>query len=129
MLDAIGAGQTPRIGDRDWADIWRTSEELANVKAEISRLKDQRMVEVGAAAEEVQKEYATPLSYQIIQVMKRMNLSFWRSPNYGFTRLFNHVAIALLTGVVYLNLDSSKASLQVCNMPNHQLNIRVLTAP
>jgi hypothetical protein len=112
MLDAIGAGQAPRIGDRDWGDIWATSEELANVKAEISRLKDLRISEVGAAPPEDQKEYATPLSYQLVQVMKRTNLAFWRTPNYGFTRFFNHAAIALLSGLVYLNLDNSRASLQ-----------------
>ncbi|RAL63508.1 hypothetical protein DID88_003928 [Monilinia fructigena] len=32
MLDAIGAGQAPRIGDRDWADIFADSPELANIK-------------------------------------------------------------------------------------------------
>lgn len=41
-----------------------------------------------------------------------MNLSFWRTPNYGFTRLFNHVIIALLTGLMYLHLDNSRTSLQ-----------------
>ncbi|KAL8704533.1 MAG: hypothetical protein Q9201_002307 [Fulgogasparrea decipioides] len=30
----------------------------------------------------------------------------------GFTRLFNHVAIALIAGLVYLNLDDSRNSLQ-----------------
>jgi ATP-binding cassette subfamily G (WHITE) protein 2 (SNQ2) len=112
MLDAIGAGQTPRIGDRDWGDIWTTSEELANTKAEISRLKEERIKEVGGAPPVEQAEYATPLSYQVVQVMKRTNLSLWRSPNYGFTRLFNHVSIALLAGLVYLKLDDSRSSLQ-----------------
>lgn len=112
MLDAIGAGQAARIGDRDWADIWKSSEELANVKAEITRLKDLRISEVGAAPPEDQQEYSTPLGYQVVQVMKRTNLAFWRTPNYGFTRLFNHGAIALLTGLVFLNLDHSRASLQ-----------------
>lgn len=111
MLDAIGAGQAARIGDRDWADIWRTSEELANVKAEISAIKDQQVAAVAGKSPE-QSMYATPLSYQIAQVVKRANVSFWRTPNYGFTRLFNHIVISLFTGVVYINLDDSLSSLQ-----------------
>jgi ABC-type multidrug transport system ATPase subunit/ABC-type multidrug transport system permease subunit len=112
MLDAIGAGQAPRIGKRDWADIWADSPEFAQVKQEIARMKEERLAEVGSVEPVVQKEYATPLWHQIKLVNKRQNLSFWRTPNYGFTRLFNHVIIALLTGLMYLNLDDSRSSLQ-----------------
>jgi ABC-type multidrug transport system ATPase subunit/ABC-type multidrug transport system permease subunit len=112
MLDAIGAGQAPRIGKRDWADVWRDSEEFAETKQEIVRIKETRIAEVGSAEPVEQKEYATPLWYQIKLVNKRMNLSFWRTPNYGFTRLLNHVIIALLTGLMYLQLDDSRSSLQ-----------------
>ncbi|CUS08831.1 unnamed protein product [Tuber aestivum] len=112
MLDAIGAGHAPRIGDRDWADIWRSSEELSDIKTMISQMKDERVAEVGSTPPVDEKEYATPVSFQIKEVMKRTNLSFWRTPNYGFTRLFNHIAIALLTGLVYLDLDESRSSLQ-----------------
>ncbi|KAF1363598.1 hypothetical protein EJ07DRAFT_101881 [Lizonia empirigonia] len=112
ILDAVGAGSAPRIGDKDWADIWTDSEEFAHVKREIVAIKDQRLAEVGSAEPVEQKEYATPLMFQIKLVNKRMNLSFWRTPNYGFTRLFNHVIIALLTGLMYLQLDDSRTSLQ-----------------
>jgi ATP-binding cassette subfamily G (WHITE) protein 2 (SNQ2) len=112
MLDAVGAGSAPRIGDKDWADVWADSEEFAQVKQEIISMKEQRAAEVGSAEPIEQKEYATPLMYQIKLVNRRMNLSFWRTPNYGFTRLFNHVIIALLTGLMYLQLDDSRSSLQ-----------------
>lgn len=112
MLDAIGAGQAPRIGDRDWADIFAESPELAEAKRRITEMKAQRINEVGSNRKTDEKEYATPLLHQLKTVVKRTNLAFWRSPNYGFTRFFNHVAIALLTGLAYLQLDDSKASLQ-----------------
>ncbi len=112
MLDAIGAGQSPRIGDRDWGERWRSSPELANTKEEITKMKEQRIQEVGSNVKTDEKEYATPLWHQIKVVNRRTQLSFWRSPNYGFTRLFNHVAIALLTGLAYLQLDDSRSSLQ-----------------
>ena len=113
MLDAIGAGQSARVGDRDWADIWADSPELAAIKTKITTMKAQRQAEVGAAAESTAaREFATPLMHQLRIVQARTNLAFWRSPNYGFTRLFNHVVIGLITGLTYLNLNSSRASLQ-----------------
>jgi hypothetical protein len=112
MLDAIGAGQAARVGDRDWGDIWAESPELANIKDRISQMKAERLAEVGSNVKTDEREFATPLMYQLKVVQKRTNLSFWRSPNYGFTRLFNHVIIALLTGLAYLHLDNSRESLQ-----------------
>ena len=41
MLDAIGAGLSPRIGDRDWADIWRESPEYKVMRQEIEKIKQQ----------------------------------------------------------------------------------------
>ena len=112
MLDAIGAGLAPRIGDKDWGEIWQVSDELAAVKAEIVDIKKQRVKEVGEAPAINEKEYASPLWHQIKIVSKRTHLAFWRSPQYGFTRLWNHVVIALLTGLTYLNLNDSRTSLQ-----------------
>ena len=112
MLDAIGAGNAPRIGSRDWGEIWRSSSELANVKETITQIKAERIQEVGSNRKTDQKEYATPLWHQIKVVNKRTHLSFWRSPNYGFTRFFNHAALALLSGLAYLQLNSSRSSLQ-----------------
>ncbi|CAK3828461.1 ABC transporter [Lecanosticta acicola] len=112
MLDAIGAGSTPRIGDKDWGEIWRESDELAATKDEIIRMKQQRIKEVGQQPHVEQKEFATPLWHQIKTVQIRAHKSFWRSPNYGFTRLVNHIIIALLTGLMFLQLDDSRTSLQ-----------------
>jgi len=112
MLDAIGAGVAARMGDEDWGVVWQESEELARTKEEIIRIKAERTHETGSAPLVVQQEYATPLWHQVQAVCKRQSLSFWRTPNYGFTRLFNHVIIALLTGLCYLQLDNSRTSLQ-----------------
>ncbi|KAJ6132498.1 hypothetical protein N7471_007713 [Penicillium samsonianum] len=114
MLDAIGAGQTRRIGDRDWGDIWRTSPELDQVKEEIIQIKENRAQAVRDNRDEnkVDREYASPLWHQIKVVGRRTHLSFWRSRNYGFTRLYTHVVISIITGLVFLNLDDSRSSLQ-----------------
>ncbi|KAL9019649.1 MAG: hypothetical protein Q9185_003114 [Variospora sp. 1 TL-2023] len=112
MLDAVGAGMSQRIGDRDWGERWRESAELANVKDDISQMKASRMQAVGSDSKADEREYAAPLWHQIKIVNKRMHIAFWRSPDYGFTRFFNHIAIALTAGLSYLNLDDSRSSLQ-----------------
>ncbi|KAJ5992228.1 CDR ABC transporter [Penicillium sp. IBT 35674x] len=116
MLDAIGAGQTRRIGDRDWGDIWKTSTELVQVKKDIIQIKAERAQVNQDQADQVgspiEKEYASPMWHQIKVVGRRTFLSFWRSRNYGFTRLFTHVALALITGLAFLQLDDSRSSLQ-----------------
>ena len=112
MLEAIGAGSSPRIGNRDWADIWADSPELANVKDTISQMKEERKAAGAERNPELEKEYASPFWHQVKVVVHRANLAHWRTPNYLFTRLFNHVVIALLTGLTFLNLDASRQSLQ-----------------
>jgi ATP-binding cassette subfamily G (WHITE) protein 2 (SNQ2) len=112
MLDAIGAGMAPRLGDKDWGEVWRDSEEFAYTKNEIIRIREARTKETGSTPHIEQKEYATPMWHQIKLVCKRQSISFWRSPNYGFTRLYNHVVIALLTGLAYLRLGDSRTNLQ-----------------
>ncbi|KAI9374499.1 ABC-2 type transporter-domain-containing protein [Aspergillus egyptiacus] len=114
MLDAIGAGQTRRLGDRDWVEFWRSSPELENVKSEIVDIKRRRSEEArqDRATKAEDREYATPLWHQIKTVCKRTNSVFWRSRKYGFTRLFTHVSISLITGLAFLQLDNSRASLQ-----------------
>lgn len=112
MLDAIGAGQAPRIGDKDWGDIWSDSLEFERVKQEVVHIRETRLREVGEAELIQQKEYATPMWHQIKVVCKRQSVAFWRTPNYGFTRFFNHIVVALLTGLSYLRLNNSRSSLQ-----------------
>jgi ATP-binding cassette, subfamily G (WHITE), member 2, SNQ2 len=82
MLETIGAGSRPRVGHRDWADIWSDSQEFEEIKKQITQIKDERK----AAELDLnmgKREYATPLLYQVKVVLHRMNVTFWRSPNYG----------------------------------------------
>ncbi|GAA5893117.1 hypothetical protein JCM6882_003890 [Rhodosporidiobolus microsporus] len=60
----------------------------------------------------LEKEYATGFMHQYNVVARRTFLAFYRSPDYGFTRLFNHISIALCVGLTFLNLNSSVAWLQ-----------------
>ncbi|KAL4939152.1 hypothetical protein BDV06DRAFT_225287 [Aspergillus oleicola] len=113
MLDAIGAGQTRHLGNRDWVEFWRASPEREQTKREINEIKARRSeARRNSMMNTAEKEYATPLWHQIKTVCKRTNIVFWRSHKYGFTRLFTHFNISLITGLAFLQLDDSRASLQ-----------------
>lgn len=49
---------------------------------------------------------------QLKVVNRRNNNALWRAPDYQFTKLFNHSAIALLTGLTFLQVGNSTADLQ-----------------
>ncbi|SJX63026.1 probable ATP-binding multidrug cassette transport protein [Sporisorium reilianum f. sp. reilianum] len=110
MLDAIGAGSQPRVGDRDWADWYLESDDHQDNLRMIEQINRD-----GAAKPTTQKrssEYAAPWTYQFQVVLKRTMLSTWRQPAYQYTRFFQHLAFALLTGLLFLQLGNNVAALQ-----------------
>lgn len=130
MLEAIGAGVTPRIGDRDWKDIWLDSPECRQAREEIVFLKSQGLkksvsdrktmatCKLGSKFElRINRSTrnttdATPFFYQLKTVVSRNNLALWRSPDYVFSRLFVHLFISLFVSLSLLQLKNSVRDLQ-----------------
>ncbi|KIJ54162.1 hypothetical protein M422DRAFT_25123 [Sphaerobolus stellatus SS14] len=112
MLEAIGAGITPRVGDRDWKDIWLDSPEYLQLKEEIEVLKNEALSKPTSVNVSTAQTYATPLFYQVKEVTKRSIVTLWRSPEYIWTLLVVHVFIALFTSLLLLQLGRSVRDLQ-----------------
>ncbi|TKY89335.1 hypothetical protein EX895_001866 [Sporisorium graminicola] len=110
MLDAIGAGSQPRVGDRDWADWYLESDDHQDNLRMIEQIN--REGQAKPKTEERSSEYAAPWTYQFKVVLKRTMLSTWRQPAYQYTRFFQHLAFALLTGLLFLQLGNNVAALQ-----------------
>ncbi|KAL1738004.1 P-loop containing nucleoside triphosphate hydrolase protein, partial [Schizophyllum fasciatum] len=87
MLEAIGAGIAPRVGDRDWKDVWLDSPECRAVKKEIEDIK-RRGLDRPDDTDKNASAYATSFFYQLSVVFKRNNLAIWRSADYILSRLF-----------------------------------------
>ena len=111
MLDAIGAGLTPRVGDRDWAEVWRDSPEFKETIEEIQRIKASGLKKPAEEKSSVTR-YSTPFLFQMKTVAARSFVTLWRSPNYVYTRLFIHVVISLIVSLSYLQLGTSARDLQ-----------------
>ncbi|VDB90213.1 unnamed protein product [Peniophora sp. CBMAI 1063] len=111
MLDAIGAGITPRVGDKDWAEIWLESPEYKKVVAEIEDIK-QRGLAKPDDSNKKSLSYAAPFFTQLFVVCQRTAKAFWRSPDYVFTRLFVHLFISLFISLPFLQLGDGVRDLQ-----------------
>ncbi|KAH9031530.1 ABC-2 type transporter-domain-containing protein [Lactarius pseudohatsudake] len=111
MLEAIGAGVTPRIGDRDWKDIWLDSPDCTRTKAEIEQIKREALAR-DRPVNVKHSTYAAPLWYQLRIVVQRNALALWRSPAYVFTRLFCHLIVSLMVSLPFLQLGHSDRDLQ-----------------
>lgn len=110
MLDAIGAGSQRRVGDRDWADVYKDSQMYADNLRQIEEVNAEGAKK--PLSEDRKSEYAAPWTHQFNVVLRRTMLSTWRQPSYQYTRFFQHLAFALLTGLLFLQLDNSLVTLQ-----------------
>jgi ABC-type multidrug transport system permease subunit len=54
--------------------------------------------------------YASPPRKQMIELLKRFVVHYWRTPNYNFLRLFLIAVLALLFGSVFFQLDTTSES-------------------
>ncbi|KAG5718995.1 Brefeldin A resistance protein [Termitomyces sp. T112] len=111
MLEAIGAGVTPRVGNRDWKDIWLESEECKQAKAEIQAIKERGRTKP-VTDKKTTTTYATSIMYQLRIVSQRNMLALWRSPEYIFTRIFVSGFISLFISLCFLQVGNSSRDLQ-----------------
>lgn len=109
MLDAVGAGSSKRVGPRDWKDIYLDSDLYQSNIKEIESINQAGSPDTDRGHS---KEYSTNFVFQLKTVLQRTLLSSWRQPDYQFTRLFQHAVIALITGLLFLQLGNSVATLQ-----------------
>ncbi|KAI0789262.1 ABC-2 type transporter-domain-containing protein [Abortiporus biennis] len=111
MLDAIGAGLAPRVGPKDWKDVWLESPEYEQMRQEIDRIKRDALAR--PAVEKLNEStYASSFFVQLKEVVLRNNRALWRSPPYVFSRLFVHAFISLFVSLSFLQLGDGLRDLQ-----------------
>lgn len=90
MLEAIGAGDPNYKGD-DWADIWDKSKAAQERQKEIQCLLEERRRATSDRTTKDNREYAMPLTTQIVAVIKRCFTSYWRTPEYMVGKFMLHI--------------------------------------
>ncbi|KAK4535010.1 hypothetical protein CDCA_CDCA03G1035 [Cyanidium caldarium] len=110
MLRVIGAGVSGRRpGDiKDWAEIWQQSPEAKAADANLDEL-----VASSQGAEPL--EYKPPNQKQqwrrLYYVTRRQLISYWRTPNYNFSRYVLAIALGLMIGLFFLKLPRNNSAL------------------
>lgn len=84
MLGVMGAAPGS-VAIRDWPETWRSSEEFAQVRQEVDRLKANKAPTANDTG--LQRQYAMPFRMQLWFCTKRVFEQYWRSPSYIYAKL------------------------------------------
>lgn len=99
MLNVIGAAPGAHT-DIDWPAVWRQSPEYQGVQDELARLArpntKRNSSEPRSDDPSQYREFASPVSVQLIEVTKRVFEQIWRSPHYIFAKLLLSVGTVSL---------------------------------
>ena len=113
MMEVIGAapGSNSEI---DWPEVWNASPEKAAVRKELERMR----VELSAKASDsknqldAKKTFAVGFWTQLYHVFIRVNLQYWRTPSYIYSKLFLGSATSLFIGFSFWKAGTSLQGLQ-----------------
>lgn len=99
MLTTIGAGSAG--GEKfDYAGAYRSSDLRTLTLQKIDEIVEAQSDD---AIVTFPSKYATTFSTQMLTVLKRTWMIYWRSPSYNRTRIFTSVVLSLLIGSVYVS--------------------------
>ena len=112
MLEAIGAGN-PDYKGKDWADVWLASPEHEARTREIQQMSEERHQATSASNKLVDdREFAMPVGTQVVAVVKRSFLSYWRSPDYVVGKFLLHIVTGLFNTFTFYKLGHSTVDMQ-----------------
>jgi ABC-type multidrug transport system fused ATPase/permease subunit len=86
-------------GRADLAEEYLKSEEYANLKAELDKIKESSEEDLKIVYE---NEFATPFGKRRELVNRRLQLIYWRSPTYNLARVMVSLVIAFILGSVFI---------------------------
>jgi ATP-binding cassette, subfamily G (WHITE), member 2, SNQ2 len=119
MLQAIGAGAVAKV-KQDWGQIWAESTEYTEVVKQVETICKERKNLASAITDD--REYAMPLTAQLVALTRRTFTSVWRDPNYllakylpifcKLMRLILHVITGLFNTFTYWMVSSDLVGMQ-----------------
>ncbi|KAI8065000.1 ABC-2 type transporter-domain-containing protein [Thamnidium elegans] len=106
ILQVVGAG-TAGGATRDWAAVWKESVECQALDAELEEINQT----ANKNPTRIALTYATSLMTQFRLVLRRMWISYWRSPQYNIGRFLNILFTSLVTGFTFWKLGNSSSEM------------------
>ena len=112
MLEAIGAGD-PNYRGKDWGDVWAASPEHSARTQEIQdMIASRREVTNASSKTDDSREFAMPLGTQILAVIKRDFVSYFRTPDYLLGKFMLHIFTGLFNGFTFWRTGFSSIDMQ-----------------
>ena len=111
MLEAIGAGN-PDYKGQDWGDVWAASPERARRSEEIQSMISERRNMTTNSKTDDNREYAMPLGTQLMAVIKRSFVSYWRDPDYVVGKVLLHIVTGLFNTFTFYHIGDSQIDQQ-----------------
>ena len=111
MLEVIGAGN-PDYKGKDWGDVWANSEDCQERTREIQQMINERRNVSTQGKTNDDREYAMPLSTQILTVVKRSFVAYWRTPDYVIGKFMLHIVTGLFNTFTFYHIGESTIDMQ-----------------
>ncbi|KAI9818834.1 MAG: hypothetical protein M1827_007655 [Pycnora praestabilis] len=111
MLEAIGAGD-PNYKGKDWGDVWAASPQYAERTNEIQQMSNDRRNASTKGSTNDDREYAMPLGIQVLTVVKRCFVAYWRTPDYMIGKFMLHVVTGLFNTFTFYHVGNSSIDMQ-----------------
>ncbi|KAA8897609.1 ABC-2 type transporter-domain-containing protein [Sphaerosporella brunnea] len=110
MLESIGAGD-PNRKEKDWGQVWRDSEESSRIDAEIEQFASERR---GSGNEKLadNRSFAMPWATQVLALMKRTFVAYWRTPQYVVGLMALHIFTGLFNAFTFYKLGNTAIDMQ-----------------
>ncbi|KAI9886100.1 MAG: hypothetical protein M1823_002118 [Watsoniomyces obsoletus] len=113
MLEAIGAGN-PDYKGQDWGEVWAKSPEYAERTREIQQMTEERRNLTSSAVKKVDdREFAMPVNTQVVSVVRRSFVSYWRNPDYISGKMILHIFTGLFNTFTFYKLGNSVLDMQL----------------
>lgn len=111
QLEVIGAGN-PDYDGPDFADLWIESEQYKQQTKDIEEMIEKRKDVEHSQNVRDERVYAMPLSTQVMAVVKRQFVSYWRTPNYLMGVFFLHILTGLFNCFTFYHLGYASIDFQ-----------------
>ncbi|PWY80967.1 hypothetical protein BO94DRAFT_153864 [Aspergillus sclerotioniger CBS 115572] len=95
----------------DWNEEWRNSDQNRKVLEEIKSIREERS-KIPVSEQDVQYEFAAPVTTQTYLLMVRLFRQYWRDPSYYYGKLFVSVIIGIFNGFTFYMLGNSISSME-----------------
>ncbi|KAI0469136.1 putative ABC multidrug transporter [Xylaria cf. heliscus] len=99
--------------ETDWPAEWEASQERQQTMEKLTEFEQDYGHSHAEQSKENEKNFATPIQYQISLVTRRQLLSLWRNPDYVWNKIGLHVSNGLFAGFTFWKIGKGSFDVQL----------------